>query len=164
MTDQDLSFIEYTIKQKTFVRDDTFLYHAKLLKMLLQTTFIEVVDDSDPFQTVSKQTFNISIAKLKAIDPTFLKDQLVELDNFKARPSSYNNNNNSMDSPQPQDYQLDSQQDNSRVLQNNNSYLNGNNNLQSPLITNLGSNPPSNLMLLSGNRNIFNPKNMINRE
>ena len=100
MTDLDLSFIEYTIKNKTFIRDDTFLYHAKLLQILLQTTFIEVVDDSDPFQTVSKQAFNISIAKLKAIDASFLKDQLVELDNFKARPSNNNNNNNnSMDSP-----------------------------------------------------------------
>ena len=49
MTDLDLSFIEYTIKNKTFIRDDTFLYHAKLLQILLQTTFIEVVDDSDPF-------------------------------------------------------------------------------------------------------------------
>ncbi|EAR98945.2 MIR domain protein (macronuclear) [Tetrahymena thermophila SB210] len=80
----EISFIDYFLQKKTAKKDDTFFYHAKLLNMLLQTTYTQVIDDK---QTIlnslnTKQNFNISIAKLKQIDSQFLKDWLIENDNF----------------------------------------------------------------------------------
>lgn len=101
MENNNLPFLDYFLEKKTAKRDDTFFYHAKLIKVLLLSTYKEN-DDKSGRQHNTKQNFNISIAKLKVFDIETMKNLLGEDDNFRIRLEGVDE----LSSPQKKDLNL----------------------------------------------------------
>lgn len=82
---EDLNLIERLIQidfRDTYL-DQPFIYHAKLLTCLLYSTLQSNVQITDPFLTISKDHFNISVAKLKkTFSFHYLLDVLAKEDTF----------------------------------------------------------------------------------